>query len=77
MPRLVGRQSNTSSYVTFAFLLGLIIGAGVIGEYVGAINLIPSFGKDRDIHRESSITGKSIVAQNTSELMGQGRQDYA
>lgn len=72
MPRLVGKQSNTSSYVTLTFLLGLVIGAGVISEYLGVVNLIPGFGHEG---RESSnTTGKLIAVQDIEELIGQGGQ---
>lgn len=46
MTRLIGRPSHTGSYITLAFLLGLVIGAGVMSEYLGVINLIPTFGQE-------------------------------
>jgi hypothetical protein len=71
MPRLAGRQSNTGSYVTFAFLLGLVIGAGVISEYLGLINLIPTFGQEgRDIRQESNTTSKLIAVRDIGEPIG-------
>lgn len=74
MPRLVGRQSNTGSYATFAFLLGLVIGAGVISEYLGAINLIPGFGQDESyIRKESNTTSRLIATRDIGEPIEQGR----
>jgi len=44
MPRLVGKQSNTGSYVA---LIALVAIAGFIGlEYAGVINVVPGFGKE-------------------------------
>lgn len=66
MPRLMGRQTNTGSYVTVAFILGLAIGAGVILEYLGAINLIPAFGQEgRYMDKQSNTTGKLLIAHHT------------
>lgn len=46
MPRLVGKQSNSGLSVG----LFLLISIAVLGalEYVGAVDLIPSFGAERD-----------------------------
>jgi cyanate permease len=52
MPRLVGKQSNTSLYVGIALLLAL---AGAVGlEYFGAINVIPGFGLERQPAEDSA-----------------------
>lgn len=74
MPRLVGRQSNTSSYFTLTLLLALVIGAGVISEYLGVINLIPRFGQEG--REGSNTTGKLIAVQDINEPIEQGGQDY-
>lgn len=52
MPRLAGRQSNAGSYVTLGVLFGIVIGAGVVSEYLGVIDLIPTFGQERGIRQE-------------------------
>ncbi len=45
MPRLVGKQSNTGLYASLILLAAV---AGFVGlEYIGAINVIPGFGKER------------------------------
>lgn len=73
MPRLVGKQSNTSSYVSLIVLLVLIVGAGVISEYLGAINLVPRFGQEG--REGANTTGKLIAGQHIDESTGQGRQE--
>lgn len=45
MPRLVGRQSNSSWY-TGLFLVVAIATLGSL-EYLGVINIIPGFGEDQ------------------------------
>jgi len=44
MPRLVGKRSNKGVIYTGVFL-GLAIATAVTLEYVGAIDLVPDFGK--------------------------------
>lgn len=44
MPRLIGKQSNNSWYVTLVLMLA-IAAAGSL-EYLGVINVIPGFGRD-------------------------------
>ncbi len=44
MPRLVGKRSNKGVIYTGVFLVLAIAVAGTL-EYVGAIDLIPDFGK--------------------------------
>jgi hypothetical protein len=48
MPRLVGKQSNSSWYAGL-FLVVAIATAGYL-EYFGFMNMIPGFGQD---HRQS------------------------
>ncbi|NJR64936.1 MAG: hypothetical protein HC772_05850 [Leptolyngbyaceae cyanobacterium CRU_2_3] len=44
MPRLIGKQANGSGYMA----LLLLISAGAVGamEYVGAIDIVPNFGRE-------------------------------
>jgi hypothetical protein len=53
MPRLIGRQSNNSWYVTLVLIL-TIAAAGSL-EYLGIINVIPGFGADRPFNNQSSL----------------------
>ncbi len=45
MPRLEGKRSSASLYVVSLFVL--VVGAAVLVEYFGIINLIPNFGRER------------------------------
>ncbi len=45
MPRFVGKQSNTSAYLASFFIL--FVGALVFLEYVGAVNFVNGFGRER------------------------------
>ncbi|HSM82202.1 MAG TPA: hypothetical protein VLS96_10970 [Nodosilinea sp.] len=53
MPRLIGRQSNDSWYVTLVLLLA-IAAAGSL-EYLGVINVIPGFGNEQSPFEQSSL----------------------
>lgn len=53
MPRLVGKQSNSSSY-TLLFLILAIATAGSL-EYFGFVNMIPGFGQDRKLSDPSQL----------------------
>ena len=44
MPRLIGKQSNNSAYVGLVLILAIAITGSL--EYLGAINIIPGFGRD-------------------------------
>jgi hypothetical protein len=44
MPRLIGQRSDSSS--TIALLLFLALAAGLSLEYLGYVNIIPTFGRD-------------------------------
>lgn len=46
MPRLEGKRSNFGLYV-ISFLV-LVVGAAVLVEYFGIINLVPNFGRERN-----------------------------
>ncbi len=45
MPRLVGKQSNTSAQLTLLITAAIGVLTGL--EYMGAINVINGFGNDR------------------------------
>ncbi len=78
MPRLVGRQSNTGSYIVVAFLLGLLLGAGGVSEYFGITHLTPTFGRERSyMRKEGNTTGKLIAASDIGEPIEPGRKRYA
>jgi hypothetical protein len=53
MPRLIGKQSNNSWYVTL-ILIAAIAAAGSL-EYLGVINVIPRFGGDNFLNDQSSL----------------------
>jgi hypothetical protein len=63
MPRLVGQQSNTGTNV-----LALIIFVSVISillEYLGAIDIIPGFGREgRYFQLQSQPINKSLTKQD-------------
>lgn len=44
MPRLVGKQSHAGENIAALLILAAL--AGVTLEYVGAINVVPGFGRD-------------------------------
>jgi hypothetical protein len=52
MPRLVGKQSNSSWYA--GLFLFFAIAAGSL-EYFGFINMIPGFGQDRRLNEQSQL----------------------
>ena len=48
MPRLIGKTSKAPSYL----LVTLLVAAAVTGlEYIGAIDIVPGFGRDNPIDR--------------------------
>ena len=49
MPRLIGKTSQTPLYTLITFLA--IIGAATTLEYVGAVDLVPHFGRDNPTMR--------------------------
>jgi hypothetical protein len=53
MPRLIGKQSNNSWYVTLILIVA-IAAAGSL-EYLGVINVIPGFGNERSPFDQSSL----------------------
>jgi hypothetical protein len=44
MPRLIGKQSDHSGYVGLLLILAIATAGSL--EYLGAINVIPGFGRD-------------------------------
>jgi uncharacterized membrane protein len=46
MPRLVGKQSNSSWYTGLFLILVIVLGSL---EYFGSINMIPGFGQDKKL----------------------------
>ena len=44
MPRLVGQRSNTGANITGLILFVAIV--GVLIEYLGAIDIVPGFGRE-------------------------------
>ena len=55
MPRLIGKQSNNSWYVTLVLMLA-IAAAGSL-EYLGVINVIPGFVGDNVLNDQSALQG--------------------
>ncbi|MEA5534645.1 hypothetical protein [Crocosphaera sp. XPORK-15E] len=51
MPRLVGKQSNSSWYA--GLFLIFAIAAALSLEYFGVINMIPGFGRDYRLNEQS------------------------
>lgn len=62
MPRLVGKQSNNSGYIGLVLILA--IATAVSLEYLGVINVIPSFG--RDTWTDESFNLLTITAPSVS-----------
>lgn len=51
MPRLVGKQNNSVLYTGLAMLIAAV---GVVAlEYFGVVDLIPNFGKETEVRRNS------------------------
>jgi hypothetical protein len=53
MPRLIGKQSNNSWYMTLVLIVA-IAAAGSL-EYLGVINVIPGFGEERSPFGQPSL----------------------
>jgi len=63
MPRLVGKRSDVGANVTALLLLAAI--AGVLLEYFGVIDVIPSFGREgRYIQLQGQTTNEYVAEQN-------------
>ncbi|MBW4515699.1 MAG: hypothetical protein KME11_10785 [Timaviella obliquedivisa GSE-PSE-MK23-08B] len=66
MPRLAGKQSNEGLHVSLLALTAIAIAVGL--EYVGVINVVPGFGKDKaalnfnsyDVSSDQSVVSKSL-----------------
>lgn len=53
MPRLIGKQSNSSWYAGL-FLIFAIATVGSL-EYLGIINIVPGFGRDSRLINQSQL----------------------
>jgi hypothetical protein len=52
MPRLVGKKGNSALYTGLAVL---VTGVGIVAlEYFGVIDLVPDFGKEAEVKKEST-----------------------
>ncbi|HEY9652087.1 MAG TPA: hypothetical protein V6C95_15590 [Coleofasciculaceae cyanobacterium] len=62
MPRLVGQRSNNGVNITSLIILAAIV--GIVLEYLGAIDLVPDFGREG---YNFQLQGQSTNEQNTGQ----------
>ncbi|HEY9887424.1 MAG TPA: hypothetical protein V6D02_03435 [Candidatus Obscuribacterales bacterium] len=53
MPRLIGKQSNNSWYMTLVLIMAIAVAGSL--EYLGVINVIPGFGNEESRFDQSSL----------------------
>ncbi|MEA5509396.1 hypothetical protein VB715_06425 [Crocosphaera sp. UHCC 0190] len=53
MPRLVGKQSNSSWYAGLFLIFAIAVAVSL--EYFGVINMIPGFGRDPGLSDQSGL----------------------
>jgi len=44
MPRLIGKRSDNGANITVLIILAAIV--GILLEYIGAIDIVPGFGRE-------------------------------
>ncbi|HEY9598893.1 MAG TPA: hypothetical protein V6D33_14605 [Cyanophyceae cyanobacterium] len=62
MPRLIGQRSNNGENITSLIILAAIV--GILLEYLGAIDLVPGFGREG---YNFQIQGQLTNEQNTGQ----------
>ncbi len=69
MPRLVGQRSNTGANITVLIILIAIF--GVLLEYFGVIDIVPSFGREgRYFQLKGQATFTHILHQEKLMVFG-------
>ncbi|BAZ20416.1 hypothetical protein NIES4073_12920 [Kalymmatonema gypsitolerans NIES-4073] len=63
MPRLVGQRSNTGANITSLIIIAAIV--GVLLEYLGAIDIVPGFGREG---RYFQLQGQPTNEQSTEQI---------
>jgi hypothetical protein len=58
MPRLIGKSSKTPVYLGTALVIA--IAGGITLEYLGVIDVVPNFGKDRKMISQSERTNRRM-----------------
>ena len=62
MPRLVGQRSNNGANITVLIILAAIV--GILLEYIGAIDIVPGFGREGYYFQ---LQGQPTNEQNTGQ----------
>lgn len=62
MPRLIGQRSNAGANITGLILFVAIV--GVLLEYLGAIDIVPGFGRERGYVQ---LQGQPTTEQDASQ----------
>ncbi|BAY42815.1 hypothetical protein SAMD00079811_03930 [Scytonema sp. HK-05] len=63
MPRLVGQRSNTGANITSLIIIAAIV--GVLLEYLGAIDIVPGFGREG---RYFQLQGQPTNEQGSGQI---------
>jgi hypothetical protein len=58
MPRLIGKTSKTPLYTTILIVVAVSAVTGL--EYIGAIDIVPGFGRDNTTMRVSNLATPSM-----------------
>jgi hypothetical protein len=58
MPRLLGKPQKTSLYLGITVLAAVSV--ATVLEYVGVIDIIPSFGQSRQVLKDSEVPAVKI-----------------
>jgi hypothetical protein len=58
MPRLIGKTSKTPLYTTLLIVVTAVAVTGL--EYIGAIDIVPGFGRDNPTMRVSNLATPSL-----------------
>ena len=59
MPRLIGKSSKTPIYLGTALVIA--IAGGITLEYLGMVDVVPNFGKDRKLIGQSERPNRRVA----------------
>ena len=62
MPRLIGKRSDNGANITVLIILAAIV--GILLEYLGAIDIVPGFGREG---YNFQLQGQPTNEQNTGQ----------
>lgn len=62
MPRLIGKRSDNGANITVLIILAAIV--GILLEYLGAIDIVPGFGREG---YNFQLQGQLTNEQNTGQ----------